>query len=346
MRCWGERGGLVTENLWSRDEAAGSTGFEALDDGTAAPRAFLGNLSVDLGDIRAFVEAVRAGTFTAAARRLGTTQPALSRRIARLEAAIGESLFDRSNRRSPRLGSLGQAILPRAEELLADYEEFVAVLRGRSRDPSALTVVLSDFSVGYVMPELNLHMLSHPPGVHLNVLLKPPGVGVRQALVEGEAELGLMDSITLTPEFDAVPFGVVDHCAVGTEMYLGTSSDAIDWRELRQLPLLLPAPFPPPLVSRYRSGGGDPVNRVHEARTVGATIALVRAGMGVAIMAGYEKIAGLSVRPVVLSGAVQHTSIVLAWRRDGSFSSGAEALIKKLQSRDQTEPVLRVPSAA
>ena len=45
--------------------------------------------------IRAFLAVVEEGSFTRAARRLGVTQPAVSGQIASLEAAIGQSLFNR-----------------------------------------------------------------------------------------------------------------------------------------------------------------------------------------------------------------------------------------------------------
>ena len=45
--------------------------------------------------IRAFLTVVEEGSFTRAARRLGVTQPAVSAQIASLEAAVGQTLFER-----------------------------------------------------------------------------------------------------------------------------------------------------------------------------------------------------------------------------------------------------------
>ncbi len=53
----------------------------------------LGNLSLDL--LRAFEAAARHRSFTAAAVELGTTQPAISQQIKRLEEQLGARLFDR-----------------------------------------------------------------------------------------------------------------------------------------------------------------------------------------------------------------------------------------------------------
>jgi putative choline sulfate-utilization transcription factor len=53
----------------------------------------LGDLSLDL--LRAFESAARQHSFTAAAVELGTTQPAISQQIKRLEEQLGTRLFDR-----------------------------------------------------------------------------------------------------------------------------------------------------------------------------------------------------------------------------------------------------------
>ena len=64
---------------------------------------------VDWDDFRVFLEVVRTGSFNRAATRLKMTQPTVSRRLLRLERAIGVRLFDR-DRRGPRLTFEGQRI--------------------------------------------------------------------------------------------------------------------------------------------------------------------------------------------------------------------------------------------
>jgi DNA-binding transcriptional LysR family regulator len=64
---------------------------------------------VDWDDFRVFLEVVRAGSFNRAAAKLKMTQPTVSRRLVRLEEAIGVRLFDR-DRRGPRLTVEGHRI--------------------------------------------------------------------------------------------------------------------------------------------------------------------------------------------------------------------------------------------
>jgi LysR family transcriptional regulator for bpeEF and oprC len=48
--------------------------------------------------MRSFLRAVETGSFTAVARELGASQPAVSKRIASLERDVGARLFDRKTR--------------------------------------------------------------------------------------------------------------------------------------------------------------------------------------------------------------------------------------------------------
>ena len=53
-----------------------------------------------LSGVVTFVEAARAGSFTAAAERLGISKSAVGKTIARLEQRLGTKLFYRTTRRS------------------------------------------------------------------------------------------------------------------------------------------------------------------------------------------------------------------------------------------------------
>lgn len=74
-----------------------------------------------LDQIRQFVVTADAGSFSAAARRLGKAQSAVSTAIALLEADLGVELFDRS-RRNAQLTDAGHLLLLEARELLRQAE--------------------------------------------------------------------------------------------------------------------------------------------------------------------------------------------------------------------------------
>ena len=54
---------------------------------------------MDLNALETFIDVVRAGSFSAAGRLLELTTPAVSKRLAQLEARLGVRLLNRSTRR-------------------------------------------------------------------------------------------------------------------------------------------------------------------------------------------------------------------------------------------------------
>ncbi|MFI6173667.1 LysR family transcriptional regulator [Nocardia sp. NPDC051052] len=89
-------------------------------------------MELDLGAVRAFVVIADHQHFGAAADQLGLTQQAVSKRIAKLEAALGTTLFHRS-RHGSGLTEDGAAFLLSARSLIALADQATASLRGRSR---------------------------------------------------------------------------------------------------------------------------------------------------------------------------------------------------------------------
>jgi DNA-binding transcriptional LysR family regulator len=86
---------------------------------------------VTIDQLRTLRAVVEAGSFSAAARRLGRVQAAVSQSVDRLEAQLGLRLFDRSGR-VPRLTAHGEAIVAaaaRVESGVEALDELVASLK-------------------------------------------------------------------------------------------------------------------------------------------------------------------------------------------------------------------------
>ena len=56
-------------------------------------------INIEIGDIEAFIELTETNSFAKAATNLNLSQPALSRRIQKLEQELGTKLFDRTTRK-------------------------------------------------------------------------------------------------------------------------------------------------------------------------------------------------------------------------------------------------------
>src|SRR5580765_1063856 len=78
-------------------------------------------MNFELADLRTFVTVADLGSFSAASGALHLTQPALSRRVHKLEQALGFRLFDRTTRKV-ELNAMGRNFLPRARHVLNELD--------------------------------------------------------------------------------------------------------------------------------------------------------------------------------------------------------------------------------
>ena len=83
---------------------------------------------MDSEGLHTFLTIHRAGGFSLAAERLGRSQPAISRRIALLEAEVGAPLFERAAG-GIVLSQAGRVLLPHAERVAAALKDSAAQRR-------------------------------------------------------------------------------------------------------------------------------------------------------------------------------------------------------------------------
>lgn len=101
---------------------------------------------ITLDQLRTFLGVVDTGSFSAAGRRLGRVQSAVSHSVATLEGQLGFPLFDRSGR-IPTLTAEGTAILThaRAVSLQVEHLQAAATQMRSGTEPSISMVVESLF---------------------------------------------------------------------------------------------------------------------------------------------------------------------------------------------------------
>src|SRR6476661_7657834 len=75
----------------------------------------------DLGDLQAFAAVAETGNFRRAAEMVHISQPAFSRRIDKLESALGVRLLDRNTRRV-ELTAVGRDFARKTRQLLDDLD--------------------------------------------------------------------------------------------------------------------------------------------------------------------------------------------------------------------------------
>ncbi|NOK93734.1 LysR family transcriptional regulator, partial [Escherichia coli] len=97
-------------------------------------------VNFDFNDLYAFRALMEYGSFRLAAESICLSQSALSRRIEKLETALGNRLFDRTTRRVT-LTLYGQNFAERSEQLLAHVETVLADISQVSKARTGLVTV-------------------------------------------------------------------------------------------------------------------------------------------------------------------------------------------------------------
>lgn len=133
-----------------------------------------------LKQLEEFVAVVQAGSVRGAARKLGTTQPALTKALQRLEEEIGAPLLLRSGR-GVSLTSFGRALLPHAEAVQAELQRAAADLEQlRGGVQTALSVSVTPVAGITIIPEALRIFRREFPDVLVSLLdgLSPPGISL------------------------------------------------------------------------------------------------------------------------------------------------------------------------
>ena len=125
---------------------------------------------VDWNQLRAFLETAETGSLSAAARKLGQSQPTLSRQVAALELALGVTLFERVGK-TMALTTTGQELLGHARVMGAAAHELGLAAAGRSEEvEGVVSVATSDAVAAYLMPKILLQIRQAAPGIQVEVV--------------------------------------------------------------------------------------------------------------------------------------------------------------------------------
>lgn len=144
-----------------------------------------------LTQLRAFVEAARRGSFTAAAGALQLSQASVSELVRRLEDEFDAQLFLRGNRQLT-LTTAGLALMPHAERALSAVDEAIQALRAvRALDGGVATIGVLRNADHYLLSGLVQRFHERHPGVRVR-LVGLNSADVATAVAEGSLEAGLV----------------------------------------------------------------------------------------------------------------------------------------------------------
>jgi DNA-binding transcriptional LysR family regulator len=166
---------------------------------------------MDLIDgMRTFVAAVEAGSFTAAADRLGISKKLVSKYIAELENRVGARLLNRTTRRLS-LTAAGELYFSRATALLEDLEAIDVAVRSERASLTGTVRLAAPATFGelYVVPLLR-ELRSREPGLTIDLRLSDRYVDLVHEGFDLAIRIGnLTDSRLLSRRFSRTELWVV-----------------------------------------------------------------------------------------------------------------------------------------
>jgi DNA-binding transcriptional LysR family regulator len=154
--------------------------------------------------LRAFAAVARRSNFSRAAEELGISQPAVSKHVADLEAALGTRLLVREPR-GARLTEAGEFLagyLNRAEALLAQADAGMASMA--SADSGTVRVAASGTPGVYLLPKALAAFAAARPRVNLDVVIGTSAEAM-EVVRNHRAELGVVGGVTSAPDLEVEP---------------------------------------------------------------------------------------------------------------------------------------------
>jgi DNA-binding transcriptional LysR family regulator len=152
-----------------------------------------------LDQLRAFIAASDAGSFSAGARKLNRAQSAVSELIANLEGQLGVTLFDRTER-YPKLTQAGILLLADARSVISNIDLLKARAKGISGGlESELSVVVDVLFPFEAIAETAREFRDLFPRTPLRLYVEALG-GAYKPVIDGGCSLGIVGSLPVVPE--------------------------------------------------------------------------------------------------------------------------------------------------
>jgi DNA-binding transcriptional LysR family regulator len=121
------------------------------------------NLGIQAAELGFFSALATSGSLSAAARELGITTPAVSKRLAQMEARLGVTLINRTTRRMS-LTPEGEVLLEHARRILADLDDLDQLISRSKGSPKGLLRVNATLGFGrlQVAPVISRYVRQYP----------------------------------------------------------------------------------------------------------------------------------------------------------------------------------------
>lgn len=190
-------------------------------------------MNIPWDDLRLFLEVAETGSLSKASLRLGLAQPSVSRRLAALEAALGETLFRRSAQ-GTALTAYGERLLAPARRMAEWAGEAARVAEGREDAPTGVVRITAPPGVALeLLAPFAAHLRGELPLIQLEVVSSVAFLDVGRR----EVDLALRNQppldadlvVVASLQMEAVPVATAAYRARLPARYRPADVDWIGW---------------------------------------------------------------------------------------------------------------------
>lgn len=239
---------------------------------------------MEIQELRAFVLLAEYLHFGRTARLLNLTQPALTKKILRLESFFGSPLFER-DRKGTRLTTFGTQMLQESKAFIAHYEQLCLLGQKISQGEQGLLRIGFGLYAFEMVPRLIVQLRQSHPGIEL-ILKDLSSYEQLEAIRARQLDIGFVKLSSATPEFDTLPIAK-EQLSLITPGH-ATFSKVTHLSQCQETPFVIISKEHSPVlhnqILQLCADYGFHPRIVQEVAEVVSILALVKAGLGVTVL--------------------------------------------------------------
>jgi DNA-binding transcriptional LysR family regulator len=236
-------------------------------------------------DLKAFIAVADMGSFHRAAKALNLSQPALTRRIQKLEEILGVALLERSTRHVA-LTMVGRDFIPKVRRLLDEFETSVLGIRDLgARSRGQISIASVPTAVFYFLPRAISRFSSAFPRIRIRILDISANEGL-EAVARGEADFGINFIGASHPEIEFTPLAEDPFVVACRSDHPLASRQQVTWKELAAHRVITVGRTSGnrALIDNALAQHGLQLNWSYEVTHLSGSLGLVEAGLGVSVL--------------------------------------------------------------
>ena len=286
---------------------------------------------MDISQLEVFLSVAQEKSFSRAAESLHRTQPAVSQAVRRLEAGLGEPLFDRSSK-DGTLTAAGKVLFDFAQQMMNLRQHAHSAIRElRDLHRGKLTLSANEYTVMGLLPLIPTFRARHP---HIKIEVKRSLASrIPSEILGRDAEIGVVTFKPSDASISSMPV-ISDQLAliVAPEHPLA-ARETVSVRELGAETFIahnVPSPYRERVIKTFEKYC-TPLNISTEMPTLEAIKRMVEDRMGVALVPRLTAqteierglLVGLNVKEMRLERKLH-----LIYRKGASLSHAAKAFLR------------------